>query len=432
VPYADRLFDNTPENLELIETAKKQNSAAIFQEFQYHQSITETLDVHFWHNYARWVGVSHLPPEIDFVLFLDADEIVETEKFIEFLLKSNFAQYDYLYFANYWYFRESRFRARQIEDSPVMAKKSIIRKDNILLSGERRNFTLLPNGFRGVLGIDNQPMIHHYSWVRSRDEMLRKVQTWGHKDDKDWVALVRDEFSREFNGTDFVHGYQYDLVEPYINFEFQQASDQSPIAAFRDPIEAREVNNNGGLRKRYSLTKENVGQINLTKFSRYVANVIHRNYFFDADFKEHYRLIAHLSTLFNHSVIFDIGTHLGYSALALSHNRSNRIVSYDIIDCKELNFSEELANIEYRVGDVLLDNRLLDSALIMLDTNHDGAFENKFYSYLKENNYNGLLFLDDIHLNPPMSTFWNSIAESKEDITDLGHWSGSGLVDFGF
>jgi hypothetical protein len=46
-------------------------------------------------------------------------------------------------------------------------------------------------------------------------------------------------------------------------------------------------------------------------------------------------------------------------------------------------------------------------------------------------NFKGRLFLDDIHLNPAMKCFWNSISETKADITDIGHWSGSGLVDFG-
>ena len=95
-------------------------------------------------------------------------------------------------------------------------------------------------------------------------------------------------------------------------------------------------------------------------------------------------------------------------------------------------FNDELKNIEYRIGDVLEDKRLLASPLIMLDTNHDGVFENKFYEFLKQNSYKGLLFLDDIHLNQPMGEFWNAITEAKEDITDLGHWSGSGIVDFSF
>jgi hypothetical protein len=108
------------------------------------------------------------------------------------------------------------------------------------------------------------------------------------------------------------------------------------------------------------------------------------------------------------------------------------VISYDLVECKQLNHADDLSNIEYRIGDVLGDTSLSESPLIMLDTDHDGVFENKFYTHLKENNYKGLLFLDDIHLNPPMRAFWSSIAETKEDITDLGHWSGSGLVDFGF
>ena len=184
------------------------------------------------------------------------------------------------------------------------------------------------------------------------------------------------------------------------------------------------------IRKKYGLTKANIASIDLNRFSRYVANREHRKYFFDVDFKEHYRLIAYLSTLFNQSIIFDIGTNLGYSALALSYNGANQVISYDIVECKELNHAQELTSIEYVIGDVLQDPRLMQSPLVMLDTNHDGVFENKFYAHLKENNFKGLLFLDDIHLNPPMKAFWNSISENKSDITDIGHWSGSGLVDF--
>jgi hypothetical protein len=40
--------------------------------------------------------------------------------------------------------------------------------------------------------------------------MLKKVSTWAHKTDKNWNALIEEEFSREFNGTDFVHNYKYE------------------------------------------------------------------------------------------------------------------------------------------------------------------------------------------------------------------------------
>ena len=67
---------------------------------------------------------------------------------------------------------------------------------------------------------------------------------------------------------------------------------------------------------------------------------------------------------------------------------------------------------------------------ILLDTNHDGFFENVFYKKLKEINYKGILVLDDIYLNSTMKTFWNQIEEEKFDITSKGHNTGTGLVLF--
>lgn len=221
VPYADHLFDNTPENQKIIAQAKSENPEAIFEQFQYHHSITEQLRTRFWHNFARWVGIRKLPGDIDYVLLLDADEIVESEKFCSFLNYFDISRYDYLYFTNYWYFREPRFRAKQIEDSPVMVKRSTINVNVIFHEWERSLFSHLGNGIRRVDGLDGKPMFHHYSWVLDQEQMLRKVRAWGHcRDvDKDWKSLIRAEFSREFNGTDFIHGYQYETVTPYIEFK---------------------------------------------------------------------------------------------------------------------------------------------------------------------------------------------------------------------
>jgi hypothetical protein len=184
------------------------------------------------------------------------------------------------------------------------------------------------------------------------------------------------------------------------------------------------------LRHRLNLSREAMAGVDLRPLAGHVANPEHLRYFLDTDFREHYRLIAYLSSRFENSLIFDIGTNKGYSALALSYNPSNTVISYDIVECKELNAADRLTRIEYRLGDVLGDTRLLSSPLIMLDTNHDGSFERVFYDFLKKHRYRGWLFLDDIHLNTAMIRFWSDITEPKEDLTDLGHWSGSGLVAF--
>jgi hypothetical protein len=186
----------------------------------------------------------------------------------------------------------------------------------------------------------------------------------------------------------------------------------------------------GDLRDRYGLTREAIAAIDLTHLACHAADDEYRGYFLNREFKEHYQLLAFLSHRCSDATLFDIGTLKGYSALAMSHNPANQVVSYDIEDLKCLHDHRKLTTIEYRIGNALEDPRLLHAPLILLDTYHDGIFEKQFYDHLKAGNYRGLLILDDIHLNEPMRHFWNIIDTQKEDITDIGHWSGTGLVDF--
>jgi hypothetical protein len=116
------------------------------------------------------------------------------------------------------------------------------------------------------------------------------------------------------------------------------------------------------------------------------------------------------------------------SALALSYNKSNKVKTYDII--KLLPENPNVDNIEYILGDSTKDTDLKNCPVIFLDVDHDGIYEDIFYDHLKSINWKGILILDDIHLNEPMIKFWNRIEEEKHDITNIGHWSGTGLVVF--
>lgn len=69
---------------------------------------------------------------------------------------------------------------------------------------------------------------------------------------------------------------------------------------------------------------------------------VSKQYFLLKSGKEPYRLLVYLSSLFNNSIIIDLGTSNGASALALSYNKSNQIVSFDIIDrCQTSFFQNE-------------------------------------------------------------------------------------------
>lgn len=143
---------------------------------------------------------------------------------------------------------------------------------------------------------------------------------------------------------------------------------------------------------------------------------------------EHYRLLVYISSLFENELLFDVGTNRAMSAMALSHNKKNKVKSYDVVQV--LGQNPPIQNVEYVIGNCIEDPEILKSPFIMLDTYHDGIFEMQVYNHLKQNNYKGLLLLDDIYLNDPMKQYWNQFSETKYDITSKGHATGTGIVIF--
>jgi hypothetical protein len=125
-------------------------------------------------------------------------------------------KFSILKIANYYYFRESRFRATELEDSATLVRKSLLNKELIVDYQDRNKaWVMLPEPKkRMVTGPDGLPMIHHFSWVRTKEEMLRKVKSWGHAGERNWEEHVETEFSHPFSGTDFIHGYRYETVNP--------------------------------------------------------------------------------------------------------------------------------------------------------------------------------------------------------------------------
>jgi hypothetical protein len=163
----------------------------------------------------------------------------------------------------------------------------------------------------------------------------------------------------------------------------------------------------------------------------------HAKFFTDVAGKEHYRLLAYLSeTMFAYSgkPYIDIGTYLGFSALALSKHPSSTVITYDIIDCiPDMGPTmKSVSRIDHRITDCLNEmDTLLNSDLMSLDVDpHDGVQETEMFNALKNAGYKGLLVLDDIHINKGMKNFWNSIDLLKYDVSKYGHFTGTGLVVF--
>lgn len=203
----DRFFDGSAEDQGLMkatEWAVKRHPKSRMKVFKWGG---DNPNPNYYHNLSRKIG-SELASG-DWILFLDADEILD-DGFGPWCKSA--MQQDLTYCLScYWYFRRPEYRAKTLEGCGLLIQKRLC-DWNLSLNLERQQFHGLAN-FKDSGLADGKPLAHHFSWVRTKEEMLNKVRKWGHKGDRNWVALVAEEFSRPFNGKDFVHGYEYEIVE---------------------------------------------------------------------------------------------------------------------------------------------------------------------------------------------------------------------------
>ena len=176
------------------------------------------------------------------------------------------------------------------------------------------------------------------------------------------------------------------------------------------------------IEKILSVTSEELNEIDLSGFTGV------QHWFNLEAGQENYRLLAYISTLVDDRILLDVGTFKGDSARALSYNQFNEVISYDLSSQPEIDHIRG-GNINFRLGNILDEIMLMhNSPFILLDTYHNGDFEQEFMNKLIEIDYHGLVMFDDIHLNRQMQTFWHGIAQVKWDVTHMGHHTGTGIV----
>jgi len=161
------------------------------------------------------------------------------------------------------------------------------------------------------------------------------------------------------------------------------------------------------------------------ELAEYIKDLSAKNDFL---YGKYYKLLAYFSsTLPKDSIVFDVGTYRGISALALSYNEYIKVISFDIAN---FNIIYNRNNIVFKIGNFLEDENLLNASLMFIDVDpHDGIKEATFLDQLIKIGYKGILIFDDIHLNSGMDNFWkNATSYNSQDLTSLGHTTGTGLL----
>lgn len=216
VPVCSHFFNGEPENRALLNQSYQEHPDVQFVEFAYEEEpygiycpLTSSDEdwAHYWHSTARYVGF-HYVQECDYVLFLDVDEIVDGLSFSSCDLKG----YDAVRLPSYFYFREPIYRAMgQYPLNALLVRKAAIESPEMILDVFERKG--LYDQIQGRKIIDQRRFVHHYSWVRTKPELIQKVRTWGHRYDREWLELIEKEFSQPFAGTDRIHGFGYETVD---------------------------------------------------------------------------------------------------------------------------------------------------------------------------------------------------------------------------
>jgi predicted glycosyltransferase involved in capsule biosynthesis len=144
IPICDHFYDGSLENQPLLARSIKANPEVNFISFKYNPRTTHNLwrgwqfilrnlglgsvwGPQYWICFARQLGFKAIKQPVDYVLFLDADEIIDARKFLQWLNINHYKKFNALKPTNYWYWRSPRYQATVWEDSPLLVKYSCLK-----------------------------------------------------------------------------------------------------------------------------------------------------------------------------------------------------------------------------------------------------------------------------------------------------------------
>lgn len=161
---------------------------------------------------------------------------------------------------------------------------------------------------------------------------------------------------------------------------------------------------------------------------------------------EHYKLLKAFVAVLKPRVIVEIGTHEGWSALAMRDALpdGSRIITFDVLpyyafpnplleekDFQEGRITQILANLA-DPHEARKHREILEAAeFIFVDAGKDGSTERRLLERFTEIGLkkNPIIIFDDVRV-PLMLAIWAEIDRPKIDLVSFGHWSGTGLVDW--
>ena len=207
VVVCSHFFDGTQEDFLRIKAIQNSVKAVTFLEIQYlpdklyspyHKVEPTDPDwAKFWAATLRYVGFMYVKKEIENILFLDSDEIVDAKAFKKWLQSFDYNSYEVMRFGSFLYALRANLRTKKAINLPLFVKHKTFKPLVLMNELERIGafYTHFGSKKESILGIDGLPFVHHYSWVRTKQECEKKTSTWSHRGEENWQEVIERAFS---------------------------------------------------------------------------------------------------------------------------------------------------------------------------------------------------------------------------------------------
>jgi hypothetical protein len=128
IPICDHFFNGEKENRELLSHAFQTFPKVQFLLFQYdakrlyspllNRKPEDEDWATLWHSTSRYIGYLFSPPRAKYLLFIDADEIIEAKRFKSWLAKTPLKENAY-WFSSYCYTRSAHLRTQTLQNKTL-------------------------------------------------------------------------------------------------------------------------------------------------------------------------------------------------------------------------------------------------------------------------------------------------------------------------
>lgn len=197
--------------------------------FKYRRiDITQGKSALFWEAWGRAYATHEMVGNnCEYILYIDPDEIVDFRLMKLWLDTNVYKKYKGIKLRQYTYSLSPRYRLNVKAHNTVMCRKDYAQSLPFTVDARLQYFNNSNKWSRWLakLGLNKnfyiyngRPFIHHYTSVRTYEEMVTKFTNWSHNSDRDDWLDVLEKNHKIINNR--IYGHKFKIVKNKFNLEY--------------------------------------------------------------------------------------------------------------------------------------------------------------------------------------------------------------------